>query len=235
MKECFNCHQVKEEKEFHLRKNKSNTTYRNQCKKYTSKKQLLYFQTNKEKVRQEKSKHYKKFREKIRQKSSQRYRENRNELLQKAIEYYNKNKEKVSKRNSKFRKIHILRAMAKSVNGYCECGNKITAFDLWKIAKRQKMKCALSGKQLTRGNISCDHISPRSKGGLNISSNIQLVDFDLNLMKSGHKENEFIQLCWEIVDFNFSKLLNQKLVEIIIKYLIKKEEPDSNQAQSPLL
>lgn len=77
--------------------------------------------------------------------------------------------------------------------------SKITAKDLWLLAKKQKCKCALTGVKLTNDDISPDHIVPISKGGSSDISNIQLVIKSANLAKHTLSENEFIQLCIDIL------------------------------------
>jgi hypothetical protein len=72
---------------------------------------------------------------------------------------------------------------------------KLLAFDLWKIAKKQKMKCPLTGLVLTADIISADHIIPVSKGGTNLSSNIRLVHKTINHMKNHYSDQEFLKMC----------------------------------------
>ena len=42
---------------------------------------------------------------------------------------------------------------------------KLKPFDLWKIAKKQKCKCAITGLKLTPETVSVDHIISVSNGG----------------------------------------------------------------------
>ena len=78
--------------------------------------------------------------------------------------------------------------------------NKITAFDLWKIAKKQKLRCALTNHKLNEYNMSIDHITPKSKGGLNIPSNIRLVLIPINIAKQTMTDDEFVELCNSVVN-----------------------------------
>jgi 5-methylcytosine-specific restriction endonuclease McrA len=75
----------------------------------------------------------------------------------------------------------------------------ITALDLWKIAKKQKLICALTGVRLTSENISVDHILPKSLGGENVFSNIRLVTKSANSAKQAMTDKEFIAMCRRIV------------------------------------
>ena len=77
----------------------------------------------------------------------------------------------------------------------------INPFDLWKLAKRQKLICSLTGRKLTRETISLDHIKPYSKGGTNEITNLRLVHIDANMAKQTLNDEEFLQLCKEIVSF----------------------------------
>lgn len=74
-------------------------------------------------------------------------------------------------------------------------------FDLWKIAKKQKLLCALTGKKLTKENMSVDHILPMSKGGSNEPSNIRLVDWDVNLARRALTDEQFFALCKSVIDY----------------------------------
>ena len=71
----------------------------------------------------------------------------------------------------------------------------VLAIDLWKLAVKQKLKCALSGIKLTKENISVDHIIPLFKGGKDHISNIQLVDKTINMMKNALDVDSFISFC----------------------------------------
>jgi len=75
----------------------------------------------------------------------------------------------------------------------------IGAWDLWKIAKRQQLICPLTGRRLTRKNISIDHSVPKSRGGTNDISNLRFVDYHANLAKAMFSEDELLQLAKDIV------------------------------------
>ena len=76
----------------------------------------------------------------------------------------------------------------------------IRAFDLWKLAKRQKMLCALTGRHLTNENVSPDHIIPISKGGTHEIGNLRLVDRDANIARASLTDEEFLSLCHDVVN-----------------------------------
>ena len=72
---------------------------------------------------------------------------------------------------------------------------KLTAIDLWRVAKRQKLKCPFTGEKLTNENMSIDHIVSKSLGGKNIPSNVRLVLKSINTAKQTMSDAEFIELC----------------------------------------
>lgn len=87
---------------------------------------------------------------------------------------------------------------------------KLTLDQLYDLYLKQNKMCALSGIKLThkRGigivytNISVDRIDP--KKGYTIS-NIQLVCRVVNLMKSDIKQQQFINLCNKVMNYNKEK------------------------------
>jgi 5-methylcytosine-specific restriction endonuclease McrA len=104
----------------------------------------------------------------------------------------------------------ILKKLAWTTNYYCKDG-KITAFDLWKIAKKQRLICPLTGEKLTNKNISVDHILPKSNGGTNEISNIRLIILQANRAKQSLTDTELYGLCKKIIEcaggvVNFSAL-----------------------------
>ena len=72
---------------------------------------------------------------------------------------------------------------------------RVTAFDLWKIAKKQRLICPLTGLKLTADIVSVDHIIPVSKGGTNAPSNIRLVHKVINHMKNHYSDTQFLEMC----------------------------------------
>lgn len=113
----------------------------------------------------------------------------------------NKNSEywKREKGYERYYKYRPFRRMAKGTNVRCKKG-KITAFQLWCLAKKQKLICPLTKEKLTIENISVDHIIPISKGGTNEISNLQLITFRANVAKNSMTMDEFYLFCRMIVD-----------------------------------
>lgn len=65
--------------------------------------------------------------------------------------------------------------------------------------EQQGYKCALSGRPIDILSLEVDHIIPRSKGGSNEASNLQLVCREANSAKSALSKEELIQLCTDIL------------------------------------
>lgn len=91
------------------------------------------------------------------------------------------------------------RKMAKFANKRCKSG-KTTALELWSLAKKQKLICALTGDKLTTENVSLDHIIPQSKGGTNDITNLQLVTHHANTIKNDMSMNEFYLFCKKVAN-----------------------------------
>lgn len=105
------------------------------------------------------------------------------------------------KRKQYMKKYYAKRTLRKIAYRLNQIGKSgITGFDLWKIAKKQRMKCALTGKKLTRDNISIDHIIPTSRGGLSILSNLRWVTLTANMAKKNMMDDEFVELCSSVIN-----------------------------------
>jgi 5-methylcytosine-specific restriction endonuclease McrA len=89
--------------------------------------------------------------------------------------------------------------MAGQSNTRCK-KDKINALDLWRLARKQKLMCAITGEKLNAENISLDHIISISKGGTNHITNLQLVTRYSNTIKNSMDMNEFYLFCKNIVD-----------------------------------
>ena len=84
--------------------------------------------------------------------------------------------------------------------------SSITELDLWKLAKRQRCVCPLTGRTLTTTNISVDHIQHKSKGGLCHIDNVRLVVIEANLARHVLSDKEFLQLCSDVVTRNILRV-----------------------------
>lgn len=102
-------------------------------------------------------------------------------------------------KRANYKKIHYFITLAQSLRSRNKNGHRITANELWSIAKKQKLICPLTGRKLTRENISLDHITPLSAGGDNSFNNLRFVDYHANLAKLNYSDVELLQLAKDIV------------------------------------
>jgi 5-methylcytosine-specific restriction endonuclease McrA len=177
----------------------------------------------KEKLKQD-SKRYKHYKQKRKEAYKRKIKRIRNDpiryekLRKKWKRYYEKitviSREKKMERRSKSPywqkkmgyqryKCHTFQLMARHTNRLCKIG-KITALDLWSLAKKQGLRCPISGEKLTIENISVDHIIPRSKGGTNILENLRLVTRAVNTAKHTMSDAEFFSFCQNIVNHHIA-------------------------------
>ncbi len=66
------------------------------------------------------------------------------------------------------------------------------------MSKKQKCRCALSGRQLTPENVSIDHITPIGKGGSNNKENLQLTTKEVNNAKNVMTIQELVEMCRDV-------------------------------------
>lgn len=85
--------------------------------------------------------------------------------------------------------------------------NIVTPWQLFHLAHKQELKCAISGQKLTNENISLDHKIAMSQGGKNSIDNLQLVTFDVNIMKRAYNQDKFLKLIDLISFYQASKRL----------------------------
>ncbi len=82
---------------------------------------------------------------------------------------------------------------------------RIKMVDLRAMLSKQNHKCALTGRELTSENCSIDHIVPLSKGGTHSIDNAQLVVAEANHAKGSLTQDEFGQLCRDVLGYADSK------------------------------
>lgn len=155
---------------------------------------------------------YAKYLEKKRKKKKEYWERIKNDPIRhsnflKKVREYNRKKyghkpRKENRKGSKYEKYfkyNPFRKMAKSANKRCKCG-RVSPFQLWCLAKKQKLICALTGRKLTIENISIDHKISISNGGTNEISNLQLVTIHANKAKNSMTDGEFYLFCKDVVN-----------------------------------
>jgi 5-methylcytosine-specific restriction endonuclease McrA len=115
-----------------------------------------------------------------------------------------RDKEKRRARGRKYYNKHPFLRLAKAIKKKDKTST-ITAKDLWKIAKKQKLICCISGRKLSNSNISPDHILSKFNGGASTAENIQLVCKEVNVAKHVLSLDELIQLAEDIIKYNNKK------------------------------
>lgn len=177
-KECLRCHLIKPLIEFYYRAAALDKRD-SHCKLCNNKRNINWAINNPDKARKIKQKYLKK----------------------------NESREIYNAHSRSFVKRHKLRTIASCANGMSKkksSGELINSKQLWSLAKKQRMRCAISGVKLTNDNMSPDHIIPFSKGGKNVIENIQLVDKTINFMKSSISQDKFLEIIKAIYLFNIT-------------------------------
>jgi len=64
---------------------------------------------------------------------------------------------------------------------------------------RQNFRCALTGERLAPDNAALDHIRPICRGGNHTIENMQALTDAVNRAKGSLTQDEFIQLCRDVV------------------------------------
>jgi 5-methylcytosine-specific restriction endonuclease McrA len=71
--------------------------------------------------------------------------------------------------------------------------------DILDILKSQGYRCALTGRRLTPATAALDHIHAISRGGTHQTGNIQILHKDVNRAKATLTNEEFIDMCREVI------------------------------------
>ena len=78
------------------------------------------------------------------------------------------------------------------------CG-PITTANVLRLLACQQYRCAFTGRPLTPDTASLDHIVPVRCGGEHLIENAQVLHKDVNRAKATMTNEEFIQLCRDVV------------------------------------
>lgn len=119
-----------------------------------------------------------------------------------SLQAYRDFPERIKDKSKQSRKKRRFKRLVEMSNRFFSRDEWLTAIDLFHIAHKQKLICALTGEKLTNENISVDHIVPKSKGGSNKPENIRLVHKDANLARRALSDAEFLNLCRKVVQFS---------------------------------
>ncbi len=104
-------------------------------------------------------------------------------------------KQRIAFSSKKFRASRVFKHLAHQANNSRHKPvDKITAQELFSIAKQQRLICPYTGVKLTRDIISVEHTIPQSKGGRNIKENIRLTHIWANRMKLDYSLDEFKEM-----------------------------------------
>ena len=76
----------------------------------------------------------------------------------------------------------------------------VTTGNVLRLLECQQYRCALTGRLLTPDTASLDHIVPVRCGGEHCAENPQVLHRDVNRAKTTMTNDEFIQLCREVVE-----------------------------------
>lgn len=82
-------------------------------------------------------------------------------------------------------------------------GVRIPALALWGLWKKQRGRCALTGRTLdarTNYNVSLDHGISQCKGGLTELGNLRWVCLEANFAKHKLSDEQFVTLCSDVVN-----------------------------------
>jgi len=76
----------------------------------------------------------------------------------------------------------------------------ITTANVLKLVEWQGYRCALTGRPLTPETASLDHIVSGRCGGEHCMENVQVLHKEVNRAKATMTNEEFMQLCREVVE-----------------------------------
>ena len=84
----------------------------------------------------------------------------------------------------------------------------VNVANVLRLLEYQHYRCALTGRLLTPDTASLDHIVPVRCGGEHLVQNTQVLHKDVNRAKTTMTNDEFIQLCHDVV--MYTKLTSTK-------------------------
>ena len=91
----------------------------------------------------------------------------------------------------------------------------VSTGNVLRLLEYQKHRCALTGRTLEPNTASLDHIMPVRSGGEHSIQNTQVLHKDVNKAKTTMTNDEFIQLCLEVVQH--SSLSHHSVFQTLIR------------------
>ena len=92
------------------------------------------------------------------------------------------------------------------------CSGLITTEWLHATWALQGGKCVLSGRVLDVMTFQIDHIIPKSRGGSDELSNLQILSPEANQAKGGMTDAEFISLCNDVIRNQIPELIGRAIL-----------------------
>jgi len=119
---------------------------------------------------------------------------------QRFARYRANNRDKLLRRSRSYALRRFFYTRAKGFNH--RYGTSLTPLHLWSMWKRQRGRCALTGRPLDGrrfGTTAIDHAEPFGRGGPSIMSNLRWVCPEVNKAKGALTDRELFVLCEEIL------------------------------------
>jgi 5-methylcytosine-specific restriction endonuclease McrA len=82
----------------------------------------------------------------------------------------------------------------------CLPPGKLGKAQVRELLERQRYRCALTGRELTPGEATIDHVVPMSKGGSDCASNAQIIIAEVNRAKGQMSNVDFVKLCVDVAN-----------------------------------
>lgn len=140
------------------------------------------------------NRHREKIRERKRLSMAKRRVEDPDKVRAAARKYHHNNRDKQNLKMRTFYHRRFFWSRAMKLKGL----NRATTRDLAVLWKKQKGRCALTGRRLDR-SAHLDHILPRARGGDDAVGNVRWVCPEVNLVKRDLLDAELLSLCVDVM------------------------------------
>jgi 5-methylcytosine-specific restriction endonuclease McrA len=131
------------------------------------------------------------------------YMANRHRVCAKNKEYRSRDhvRKRLKELSQEYARRRFFHIRSNNMRHACD-GQCATLYELASLWKRQRGKCAMTGRRLNRDNAHLDHIVPKVKGGSSFIENLRWVHKDVNHAKRDLLDADFVQMCREVANFN---------------------------------